>query len=112
MTTNRPSHGGRGPDLCTPNARYDGVYLPLHGAYQADNAAAALTAAECFLGRPVSEAVVSDAFRVVRSPGRLEVVGHAPLVLLDGAHNVAGAHALQSALAEEVPESPRTLGTG
>ena len=55
---------------------------------------------------------MSDAFRVVRSPGRLEVVGHAPLILLDGAHNVAGAHALQSALAEEFPESPRTLVIG
>ena len=32
-----------------------------------------------------------DAFRAVRSPGRLEVVGHQPLVLLDGANNVAGA---------------------
>ena len=31
------------------------------------------------------------------SPGRLEVVGHQPLVLLDGAHNVAGAHALRRA---------------
>ena len=29
--------------------------------------------------------------RAVRSPGRLEVVGRHPLVLLDGAHNVAGA---------------------
>ena len=112
VTANRPAHGGRVADLFTPNGRYDGVYLPLHGAYQADNAAAALTAAECFLGRPVSEEVVSDAFRVVRSPGRLEVVGHSPLVLLDGAHNVAGAHALQSALAEEFPESPRTLVIG
>ena len=33
--------------------------------------------------------------RAVRSPGRLEVVGRHPLVLLDGAHNVAGAEALR-----------------
>ncbi len=71
-----------------------------------------LTAAECFLGRPVPEEVVADAFRTVRSPGRLEVLGHQPLVLLDGAHNVAGAHALQAALTEEFPESPRTLVIG
>ena len=31
--------------------RYDEVFLPLHGAHQADNAAIALAAAECFLGR-------------------------------------------------------------
>jgi dihydrofolate synthase/folylpolyglutamate synthase len=112
VTANRPAHGGRVADLFTPSARYDGVYVPLHGAYQADNAAAALTAVECFLGRPVSEEVVADAFRAVRSPGRLEVLGHQPLVLLDGAHNVAGAHALQAALTEEFPESPRTLVIG
>ena len=112
VTANRPAHGGRVADLFTPNGRYDAVYVPLHGAYQADNAAAALTAAECFLGRPVPEEVVADAFRTVRSPGRLEVLGHQPLVLLDGAHNVAGAHALQAALTEEFPESPRTLVIG
>jgi dihydrofolate synthase / folylpolyglutamate synthase len=112
VTANRPAHGGRVVDVFTPDARYDGVYLPLHGAHQADNAAAALTAAECFLGRPVSEQVVSDAFAAVRSPGRLEVVGHQPLVLLDGAHNVAGVHALRAALAEEFPESERTLVIG
>jgi dihydrofolate synthase/folylpolyglutamate synthase len=112
VKANRPAHGGRVADLFTPNGRYDGVYVPLHGAYQADNAAAALTAAECFLGRPVPEEVVADAFRTVRSPGRLEVLGHQPLVLLDGAHNVAGANALQAALTEEFPESPRTLVIG
>jgi dihydrofolate synthase / folylpolyglutamate synthase len=92
VTANRPAHGGRVADLFTTSARYDGVYVPLHGAYQADNAAAA--------------------FRAVRSPGRLEVLGHQPLVLLDGAHNVAGAHALQAALTEEFPASPRTLVIG
>jgi dihydrofolate synthase/folylpolyglutamate synthase len=112
VTANRPAHGGRVADLFTPNGRYDGVYVPLHGAYQADNAAAALTAAECFLGRPVSEEVVADALRAVRSPGRLEVLDHQPLVLLDGAHNVAGARALQAALTEEFPASPRTLVIG
>jgi dihydrofolate synthase/folylpolyglutamate synthase len=112
VTANRPAHAGRVADLFTPQGRYAEVYLSLHGAHQADNAAAALTAAECFLDRPLSEDVVSEAFGAVRSPGRLEVLGHQPLVLLDGAHNVAGAHALQAALAEEFPDAPRTLVVG
>lgn len=112
VTGNRPAHGGRLVDLFTPDARYDDVYLPLHGAHQADNAAAALAGAEAFLGRPPSEQVVRDAFATVQSPGRLEVVGHQPLVLLDGAHNVAGAQALSAALAEEFPSSPRTFVVG
>jgi dihydrofolate synthase / folylpolyglutamate synthase len=112
VTANTPAHGGRLIDLYTQDARYDEVYLPLHGAHQADNAVAALAAAESFLGRPLSEQVVTDAFAAVRSPGRLEVVRHQPLVLLDGAHNVAGARALGAALAEEFPSAPRTLVVG
>ena len=50
--------------------------------------------------------------RSVRTPGRLEVVGHQPLVLLDGVKNVAGAHALRAALADEFADSPRTLVVG
>jgi dihydrofolate synthase/folylpolyglutamate synthase len=42
----------------------------------------------------------------------LEVVGHQPLLLLDGAHNVAGAHALFTALEEEFASGPRTLVVG
>ena len=112
VSGNRLAHAGRMVDLFTPDARYDGVYLPLHGAYQADNAAAALAAADSFLQRPLPEDVVTEAFAAVRSPGRLEVLGHAPLVLLDGAHNVAGAETLRAALAEEFPETPRTLVIG
>jgi dihydrofolate synthase/folylpolyglutamate synthase len=112
VTANRPAYAGRVVDLFTPAAHYDELYVPLHGAYQADNAAAALTAAECFLEGPLSEQIVADAFGAVRSPGRLEVLGHQPLVLLDGAHNVAGARALCAALAEEFPQSPRTLVVG
>jgi dihydrofolate synthase / folylpolyglutamate synthase len=112
VSGNRLAHAGRLVDLFTPDARYDGVYLPLHGAYQADNAAAALAAADSFLERPLPDDVVTEAFAAVRSPGRLEVLGHAPLVLLDGAHNVAGAETLRAALAEEFPATPRTLVVG
>ncbi len=112
VRTSRLAHGGRLVDLYTPGGRYDEVLLPLHGAHQADNAAIALASAEAFLGRPVEREVVDEAFGAVRSPGRLEVVGHAPLVLLDGAHNVAGADALRAALAEEFVDAPRILVVG
>jgi len=103
---------GRVLDLYTPYASYDDVFLALHGAHQADNAVVALTAAESFLGRALGEEIVADAFLNVRTPGRLEVVGHQPLVLLDGVKNVAGAHALRAALADEFADSPRTLVVG
>ncbi len=93
--------GGRLVDLYTPAAEYPDVFLALHGAHQGDNAAVALAAAEAFLHAPLPHETVEAAFRAVRSPGRLEVVGRNPLVLLDGAHNVAGAEALRRALDEE-----------
>ena len=104
--------GGRLVDFRTPSAEYPDVFLPLHGAHQADNAAIALTAAEAFVNAPLPFDLVADALSRVESPGRLEVVGRQPLVLLDGAHNVAGAHALRTALDEEWGEGLRTLVVG
>jgi len=104
--------GGRVLDLYTPDARYSDVFVPLHGAHQADNAAIALAAAEVFAGTPLDDDAVREGFAAVRSPGRLEVVGRHPLVLLDGAHNVAGAHALRAALSDEFAPSARTLVVG
>jgi dihydrofolate synthase/folylpolyglutamate synthase len=112
VRANALAHGGRLLDLYTPEATYHDVFLPLHGAHQADNAAVALAAVECFLGGALDASLVSDAFATVRTPGRLEVVGHQPLVLLDGVKNVAGAHALRLALAEDFADSPRTFVVG
>ena len=54
--------GGRLVDLRTPGAEHDEVFLPVHGAHQADNAAVAVAAAEAFLGRPQDDEVVEEAF--------------------------------------------------
>jgi dihydrofolate synthase/folylpolyglutamate synthase len=104
--------GGRVVDLSTPEGTYPEVFLPLHGRHQVDNASIALAAAEAFVGAPLPPDVVADGFAAVRSPGRLEVVARHPLVLLDGAHNVAGATALRAALDEEFAGSERTLVVG
>jgi dihydrofolate synthase/folylpolyglutamate synthase len=98
---NRVAVGGRLVTLWTPGGRYEDVLVPLHGAHQGTNAACALAAAEAFFGRPLDQAVVEEGFSVVRVPGRLEVLGRRPLLLVDGAHNVAGMTALGLALAEE-----------
>jgi dihydrofolate synthase/folylpolyglutamate synthase len=83
---------------------YDEIFLPLHGAHQAHNAACALAAAEAFVGGgkdPLDPKVVRAAFASVKSPGRLEVVRRSPTVLLDAAHNPAGATAVAAAIREE-----------
>ncbi|SFW73810.1 bifunctional tetrahydrofolate synthase/dihydrofolate synthase [Amycolatopsis australiensis] len=84
---------------------YDEIFLPLHGAHQAANAALALAAVEAFFGagkdKQLVVEAVREAFAEVETPGRLERVRSAPTVLLDAAHNPHGAHALATTVAEE-----------
>ena len=109
---NDVAFGGRLVDLFTPRARYDEIFVSLHGAHQADNVAIAVAAVEAFADAVLPEDLLVDVLGRVRSPGRLEVVGHRPLVVLDGAHNVAGAHAFARAMADEFPGTDRTLVVG
>ena len=99
-TDNRLALGGRLIDVRTPGTSYDQLFLSLHGAHQGDNAATALAAAEGFLGRPLEHDLVAEALAGVTVPGRFEVVGRTPLVVLDGAHNPHGAASLAATLAE------------
>jgi dihydrofolate synthase/folylpolyglutamate synthase len=109
LESNELAVGGRLMDLRTPGASYEGVYLPLHGRYQAHNFLLALVAAEAFFGKPLEPDLVMSAAALVRSPGRLEVVGQHPLVLLDGAKNLAGARCESAAVAEEFGEGLRRV---
>jgi dihydrofolate synthase / folylpolyglutamate synthase len=99
--SNRVAVGGRVVTLWTPGGRYEDVLVPLHGAHQGVNASAALAAVEAFFGDPLDAEVVEEGLAAVRVPGRLEVLGRRPLLLVDGAHNAAGMAALADALAEE-----------
>ena len=93
--------GGQMLDLQGIGGNYEDVFLPLHGPHQAHNAACALAAAEAFLGggrERIDVDVVRQAFAGVTSPGRLEVVRRSPTVLLDAAHNPAGAAATTAAI--------------
>ncbi|WP_306232821.1 bifunctional folylpolyglutamate synthase/dihydrofolate synthase [Agrococcus beijingensis] len=84
-------------------AEYLDQLVPLLGAHQGANAALALVAVEAFLGggtQPMTAEVLADGFAAATSPGRLDVVGAQPLVILDAAHNPHGAEALRAALGE------------
>jgi dihydrofolate synthase/folylpolyglutamate synthase len=88
---NQLALGGRLVDIRTPTTIYPEVFVPLHGAYQGDNASIALTAVEAFFAAPLAADVVAEGFAGVVVPGRFEVLKHQPLVIVDGAHNPAGA---------------------
>ncbi|WP_330457830.1 bifunctional folylpolyglutamate synthase/dihydrofolate synthase [Streptomyces sp. NBC_00820] len=98
--------GGQLLTLRGLGGEYPDVYLPLYGAHQAHNAAVALAAVEAFFGvgeqrpEPLDIDTVRKAFAAVSSPGRLEVVRSSPTVVLDAAHNPAGARATAEAVQE------------
>jgi dihydrofolate synthase/folylpolyglutamate synthase len=80
---------------------YEDLFLPLHGPHQGHNAALALAAVEAFVGGGESRLdidVIRAGLAGATSPGRLEVVRRSPTVLVDAAHNPAGALALRAAM--------------
>ena len=99
--------GGWQADLRTPFGVHEDVLVPLHGRYQVDNASLAVTAAEAFFNAALPDDVVSAGLAQARVPGRLEIVGRRPLVLLDGAHNPDGARSAVAALDEDFASSGR-----
>jgi dihydrofolate synthase/folylpolyglutamate synthase len=105
--------GGRALHIRTQHGEYEDVFVPLHGWHQGDNATVALCAVEAFFGGALSRDTVLEGFGQVSMPGRFEVVGHQPLVILDGAHNPAGADVCSSVFFEDFdPHGRRILVVG
>ena len=80
---------------------YRDQFLPLFGDHQGHNAALAIAAVESFLGQgtqPLVGDVLAEGLAEATSPGRLQVIGTDPTVVVDAAHNPHGAHALAAAL--------------
>lgn len=82
------------------HATYEDLYLPLFGDYAVHNAAAGIVAVEALTGQPLHDDTLREGLAVVQSPGRLEIAALEPSVILDGAHNPAGAAALAEAMRE------------
>lgn len=109
VESNSLALGGRFVDLRTPTTLYPEVLVPLHGRHQADNAAVALCAVETFFAAPLTAEVVDEGFGQVTMPGRFEVLGHLPLVVIDGAHNPAGADVCSSVFFEDFDPAGRRI---
>lgn len=102
-----PAVGGQLVSIQGLRARFDDLFLPLHGAHQAQNAAVALAAVEALLGdAPLDDEIVRAAFAEFTSPGRLEVVRRSPTIILDAAHNPHGAEATAAALEDSFTFDP------
>jgi dihydrofolate synthase/folylpolyglutamate synthase len=86
-------------DVRTPTALYPGL-RPLPGAHQRENVLVAIRLLEEARreGLPIDLPAVPRAVARTRWPGRLERVPGRPPLVLDGAHNPAGARALAAHL--------------
>ncbi|WP_307793598.1 bifunctional folylpolyglutamate synthase/dihydrofolate synthase [Microbacterium stercoris] len=82
---------------------YPEEYLPLYGRHQGANAALAIAAVESLIGdaaQAVPGEILTEGLAEATSPGRLQLLGIEPTVLVDAAHNPHGAAALAAALKE------------
>ncbi len=88
---NRLAVGGRLISVRSPRIVYEDILVPLHGQHQGENASLAICAVEAFFDAIIDRQILDAALENVVMPGRFEVLAHQPLVIVDGAHNPAGA---------------------
>jgi dihydrofolate synthase/folylpolyglutamate synthase len=100
LTSRTQAVGGQAVSIRGLHDAYEDMFLSLFGEQAARNAAASIVACEALLGRSLGQDAVSGALLEATSPGRIEVVGRRPLVVLDGAHNPDAADALAASLQE------------
>jgi dihydrofolate synthase / folylpolyglutamate synthase len=104
----------------TGGLSYSGIHVKMRnltpgmaGRYQASNAATALASAELLqeMGFALPESAMRAGIEGSSWPGRMEMVGEEPRILLDGAHNQAGVIALADEL-REIPHERLILVAG
>ncbi|MFC1857333.1 bifunctional folylpolyglutamate synthase/dihydrofolate synthase [Thermodesulfobacteriota bacterium] len=86
----------------------------LLGDHQVDNAALVLAASEVLNNKHVQISLqnVRDGLKKTAWPGRLEIVANSPLIILDGAHNLAAAQKLAQYLSTNLKGRKLTFVIG
>lgn len=105
----RASLDGQWLDLEGPGWRIDDVRCALLGVFQPGNALLAATAARV-LG--ADDAAIRRGLGATSWPGRFQLIRRSPHVIVDGAHNPAGARALAASLKTYVPGERVTFVIG
>ena len=104
-----PSSTGQSISISGLAGSYGPYQAPVFGSHQGQNLAIAVAAVEAFLGGgqiQIADDILRSAISDVSSPGRLQLIRTVPNLLLDGAHNPAGALILAQALRAEFSEKP------
>jgi dihydrofolate synthase/folylpolyglutamate synthase len=105
----RTSLDGQWLDLEGPGWRIDDVRCALLGVFQPGNALLAAAAARA-LG--ADDAAIRRGLGATNWPGRFQLIRRSPPVIVDGAHNPAGARALAASLKTYVPGERITFVIG
>lgn len=82
---------------------YSDVEISMVGRHQAENLKTALATLEILRKSgavKLDREALYEGLKQARQPGRFEVISEDPLVIIDGAHNEAGAQALQETMAQ------------
>jgi dihydrofolate synthase/folylpolyglutamate synthase len=84
------------------------IELPLLGQFQQGNAAVAVGILETLKqkGYGITSQNIADGLKQVRWPGRFQIIGSAPAIIIDGAHNPQSAHQLNIALRDYLVDRP------
>lgn len=100
VQVNAQSSEGQLFDYQGISRNYRNLQIPLLGDYQVNNAGLALAAGELLnhSGFPLAETAVRAGLIKTRWPGRLEVLSHSPLLVIDGAHNLEAFQGLRCAV--------------
>lgn len=90
------------------------VKLKMAGTHQVDNAALVMAGCEVLInsGVQISTDTIRKGIATHQWTGRLEIVQQAPLVILDGAHNLIAARALGNYLSDAIIDRKLTLVVG
>jgi dihydrofolate synthase/folylpolyglutamate synthase len=76
------------------------VKTPIIGLHQGENIALSIAAIENLQmnGLYITDEGIKEGIENIRIPGRMEIAGFNPTIILDGAHNIAGMNALKKTL--------------
>jgi dihydrofolate synthase/folylpolyglutamate synthase len=95
-----PAVGGQEFRVEGVHSAYAELFVPMFGEHAVRNVAAAIVAVESVLGHALDPDATRAAVGALRIPGRLDVMARGPLLLVDGAHNPGGTHALARSVTE------------
>ncbi|SMP41258.1 bifunctional folylpolyglutamate synthase/dihydrofolate synthase [Anoxynatronum buryatiense] len=94
---------------------YRNIQVALPGLHQVDNCLIALRVLQELPRRgnyTISQEALYQGLASVKWMGRLEILQHHPLFIIDGAHNLAGARSLAGSIERLLPDQPVTFLTG